>query len=64
MLDIKAAPAAPPVVKAVLGGAKKPELALSTLFAAFEKLAGDRLIGKSEDQVRKWRNPRLRAIAI
>jgi integrase len=51
-----------PLVEASLGGVGKPQLMLSQLFAAFEKLAGDRLIDKSEDQLRKWRNPRLRAI--
>ena len=53
----------PLAAAAVLGGAARPALRLSGLFAAYEQLAGDRLIGKSPDQVRKWRNPRLRAIA-
>lgn len=47
---------------AVLGGAEKPELRLSDLFSTYEKLSGDRLLQKSEGQIRKWRNPRLRAI--
>ena len=32
------------IVAAVLGGAGKPKLTLSQMFAAYEKLAGDRLI--------------------
>ena len=33
------------------------------MFTAYEKQAGDRLLGKSKDQLRKWRAPRQRAIA-
>lgn len=51
------------LVTAVLGGAQRPRVRLSELFATFEALAADRLVGKSDDQVRKWRNPRLRAVA-
>ena len=47
---------------AVLGGAEKPELKLSDLFSTYEKLSQDRLFEKSEGQIRKWRNPRLKAI--
>lgn len=50
-------------VEAVLGGAPKPALVMSQVFAAYEEHARDRLRGKSGDQVRKWRNPRLRAVA-
>lgn len=63
ILDDKGADTSPPVVAAVLGGAERPALRLSDLFAAYERLAGDRLVGKSPDQVRKWRNPRLLSIA-
>lgn len=52
-----------PAVAAVLGGVAKPDLTLSGLYDAYAQLTADRLIGKSDDQVRKWRNPRLRAIA-
>lgn len=62
LLEQRGATKSAPLVAAVLGGVEKPKLTLSQLFAAYEKLAGDRLIGKSEDQVRKWRNPRLKAI--
>lgn len=52
-----------PAVEAVLGGADKPSIAMSGLFAAYEEHARDRLRGKSRDQVRKWINPRKRAVA-
>ena len=51
--------AAAPVVTAVLGGA---ELKLSGIVDAFARIAADRLIGKSADQLRKWKNPLLRAV--
>lgn len=62
MLRERGAVRSPPAVAAVLGGAARPPLALSGLFSAFEQIAADRLVGKSADQVRKWRNPRLRAV--
>lgn len=52
-----------PAVAAVLGGADKPALAMSGLFAAYEEHARDRMRGKSDDQERKWKNPRRRAVA-
>ncbi len=63
LLEARSAVDAAPVVAAALGGAEKPRLRLSELFEAYERLSGDRLIGKSDDQVRKWRNPRRRAVA-
>jgi integrase len=48
---------------AVLGGEPKPEIKLSDLFTEFEKLQAASLRNKSEDQRRKWRNPKLRALA-
>lgn len=53
----------PPAQSAVLGGQDRPTLLVSELFDTFAPLAGDRLIGKSADQVRKWQNPRKRAVA-
>lgn len=63
ILRERSAVQSPPAVAAVLGGAEQPVLKLSGLFAAFEQLSADRLIGKSSDQLRKWKNPRLRAVA-
>lgn len=51
-----------PAVAAVLGGAPKPDIRLSELFSTYETHARDRLRGKSEDQARKWRHPRARAV--
>lgn len=51
-----------PVKAAVMGGIDKPVPRLSGLFEAYEKLVADRLVGKSEDQLRKWRAVRQRAV--
>jgi integrase len=47
---------------ALLGAVPKPKLTLSQCLKEFWKLAHDRTIGKSEDQIRRWRNPRIKAI--
>lgn len=49
--------------EAILGGATRPALMLSQLPATYEEHSRDKLRSKSSDQVRKWRNPRLRAVA-
>jgi integrase len=54
--------ASKPASAATLGTAKKPSILISQLFEKFEEHGRDRLIGKSEDQIRKWRNPRIRAV--
>ena len=48
--------------EALLGTVPKPALTLSQCLKEFWKLAADRTVGKSEDQVRRWRNPRIKAI--
>ena len=53
---------APTIVSAVLGGAGKPELTLSTLVDAYQKLASDQTIGKSEKQLKQWKGKHQRAI--
>ncbi|GJD60854.1 hypothetical protein [Methylobacterium frigidaeris] len=50
-------------VTAVLGGEAPAPLRLSTLFAEFERLSAAANRDLSPDQQRKWRNPKLRAIA-
>jgi integrase len=52
-----------PAEVAVLGLVKPPALDLDGLFDEFEALMKPSLIGMSEDQMRKWRNPKKRAIA-
>lgn len=46
---------------AILGGAARPDLTVSRALEVFWKVAEDKTHGKSEDQVRRWRNPRLKA---
>ncbi len=53
---------APTIVSAVLGGAGKPELTLSTLVDAYQKLASDQTIGKSEKQLKQWKGKHHRAV--
>ena len=48
--------------EALLGGAPKPEITISRALELFWPMARDRVIGKSEDQMRRWRNPRIKAI--
>lgn len=47
---------------AVLGGAKEPSITVERALEMFWSLAKDRAAGKSEDQMRRWRNPRQKAI--
>ncbi|WP_131194336.1 tyrosine-type recombinase/integrase [Lichenihabitans psoromatis] len=47
----------------LLGGVPVPQIQLSNLFAEFEKLSRAGNNDFSPDQLRKWRNPKLRAIA-
>lgn len=47
---------------ALLGGEKEPSLTVQQALKQFWNLAHDRTIGKSEDQLRRWKNPRIKAI--
>jgi site-specific recombinase XerD len=47
---------------AVLGGAKEPAITVNRALALYWELAADTTRGMSEDQVRRWRNPRIKAI--
>ncbi|GGC68288.1 tyrosine-type recombinase/integrase [Chelatococcus reniformis] len=66
---VEAAQAAAPradeesAVTALLGGEGLPEIKLTTLFDEFEKLQAASIKDLSEDQRRKWRNPKKRALA-
>lgn len=60
-----ATPIAEPVrlaVPALLGGAEKPVLTLSKSLDQFYHLTRDRIRAKSDDQLRRWKAPRLKAI--
>lgn len=50
-------------VAAVLGGESPPAIMLSGLFGEFEAMVQASIKDLSPDQVRKWRNPKRRAIA-
>lgn len=51
-----------PAVPALLGGVPKPEITVSTALEMYWPLSADKLIGKSQDQIRRWRNPRIKAV--
>ena len=48
---------------AILGGASEPPIKVSRALDLYWTLTGDETIGKSEDQVRRWKNPRKKAVA-
>jgi len=47
---------------ALLGGVPKPSITITRALELFWGLAIDRTTGKSEDQIRRWKNPRIKAI--
>lgn len=47
---------------AVLGGAQEPQITVSRALALYWDLAKDRTRGKSADQLRRWENPRKKAV--
>lgn len=47
---------------ATLGGAQPPALTLSKALELYWTLAKDKTLGKSDDQIRRWKNPRIKAI--
>jgi hypothetical protein len=49
------------LVDASLGGQARPALTLSMLPALYFDYEQDKVLGKSEDQKRRWRNPRIKA---
>lgn len=48
--------------RALLGTVEKPTMTVSAALDLFWTLAKDRLIGKSKDQIRRWENPRKKAV--
>jgi len=48
---------------AMLGGAPEPLITVTRALELFWLLASDRTIGKSKDQIRRWKNPRIKAVA-
>ncbi len=49
--------------KAFLGGEKPPALKVSRCLELYWELSRDKIQGKSEDQLRRWKNPRIKAVA-
>ncbi|WP_126975611.1 DUF6538 domain-containing protein [Frigidibacter oleivorans] len=49
--------------EALLGGAKPPRLTVTKALERYWKVAAEKRIGKSADQVRRWENPRKKAVA-
>jgi len=48
--------------EALLGGAQQPAITVSRALELYWDLTADQLRGKSDDQVRRWKNPRIKAI--
>ncbi len=48
---------------AILGGATLPEINVTRALEIYWTLAQDRTLGKSDDQLRRWQNPRKKAVA-
>lgn len=55
--------ATPRQVEVVLGARQKPELMLSQLPEQYWPVSKRRILHKTPDQLRKWKNPRLKAVA-
>lgn len=52
----------PQIVAAVLGGVGVPGVMLSECLEKFWPVCADRLVNKSDRQVKKWKNPRIAAL--
>lgn len=48
--------------EALLGGAPVPAITVSRALDLYWGLAKDRTLGKSDDQIRRWKNPRLKSV--
>lgn len=62
-VEVAGADPATGTMKALLGSVEEPALALSGLVDEVERLAAHDNRFKSENQMRLWRNPRIRAVA-
>ncbi|MDD9730440.1 tyrosine-type recombinase/integrase [Mameliella sp. AT18] len=47
---------------AVLGGVKEPGITVTRALELYWTLAREKTLGKSEDQLRRWRNPLIKAV--
>lgn len=48
--------------EALLGAGGSPEITVTRALELFWGLAEDRIAGKSSDQIRRWRNPRIKSV--
>lgn len=48
--------------RAVLGGAEEPKITVSKALDEYWTLSREQTLGKSPDQLRRWRNPRMKAV--
>ncbi|HEU0223403.1 MAG TPA: integrase, partial [Paracoccaceae bacterium] len=65
-IETIAAPAGVPdriEAAALLGRAQEPPITVTKALELYWTLAGEKTLGKSEDQLRRWRNPRIKAIS-
>ncbi|MGR3514353.1 MAG: DUF6538 domain-containing protein [Paracoccaceae bacterium] len=51
----------PLMAEAILGLAKKPEVTMSRALEMFWPMSREKTRGKTEDQIRRWKNPRKKA---
>lgn len=49
--------------EALLGGAEAGDVTVTAALTAFWKVGAPKTAGKSEDQIRRWKNPRIKAVA-
>lgn len=47
---------------ALLGGVDEPQITVRRALELYWQLSKERTIGKSEDQLRRWKNPRIKAV--
>lgn len=52
----------PQEAAALLGGVAEPPITVERALELYWPLAKDRTVGKSDDQLRRWRNPRIKAV--
>lgn len=48
--------------RALLGAVTEPQVSVSEALELYWQLTRDKVLGKSADQLRRWRNPRIKAI--
>jgi hypothetical protein len=51
-----------PAARALLGAVDKPRITVTGALKLYWQIAADKTLGKSEDQIRRWKNPRIKAV--